>query len=72
MKKTIVKIGLLLLGIAVFYGVENKETTGFSALVLDNIDALAQEENGEEDVSCYGSGDIDCYGYKVEKRYVMR
>lgn len=71
MKKTIVKIGLLLLGIAVFYGVENKEATGFSTLVLDNIDALAQEENGEN-TKCYGSGDIDCYGYKVKRKYILR
>ena len=67
MKKTIVKIGLLLLGIAVFYGVENKETTGFSALVLDNIDAWPKRRMGKKMLNVMVRGILTVMDIKLKK-----
>lgn len=35
-----------------------------SELVLDNIEALASNEG--TDGYCFGSGEVDCYGYLVK------
>lgn len=36
-------------------------------LAFDNIEALASGESGN--FRCYGTGDVDCHGYKVDKMY---
>lgn len=36
-------------------------------LAFDNIEALASGE-GSGNMKCYGVGDIDCLGYKVEEK----
>ena len=65
MKKKISK--LLFIGVAVvsclFFTAE--ENNRVETLLFDNIEALA---SGEHEVMyrCYNSGDIDCYGHKVE------
>ena len=58
---------LLFIGIAVvsclFFTA--KENNRVETLLFDNIEALA---SGEEEViyRCYNSGDVDCYGHKVD------
>ena len=36
-------------------------------LAFDNIEALASGESSA--YRCYGIGDVDCHGYKVDKMY---
>ena len=35
----------------------------FVDLAIDNVEALAGEEDG--DLNCTGKGSVDCHGYKV-------
>jgi hypothetical protein len=37
-------------------------------LAFENVEALAQGENGSL-VVCFGFGEVDCYGAKVEVKY---
>ncbi len=68
MKKNKIKIGLVLLCLSgcFFFSMEKKQLTD---LTLKNIEALAQGEGPTENYYCIGSGDIDCYGDKVEDMY---
>ncbi|MDR1745833.1 MAG: NVEALA domain-containing protein [Tannerella sp.] len=39
-----------------------------SQLALDNIEALAEDENPpNQNVFCFGTGTVNCYGYMVEQ-----
>lgn len=71
MKKSCIKFVVIailgLIGISIFSIDTN--TKQLTELVLENIEALAQSEGPNENVICFGSGDIDCYGYKVEDMY---
>ena len=64
---------LLFMAVAVMslYGyvsfVEYTGSAGMSELMLENVEALAQGEGGND--VCYGSGDIDCHGMKVWVKY---
>ena len=42
-----------------------EEKNSVETLLFDNIEALAQKEGGDF-YRCYGWGEIDCYGLKVE------
>lgn len=71
MKKNIIKLGLVsicLIGSIYFYLLSNSDKNIISNLALANTEALA---NGEynENFDCIGYGDIDCYGYKVARKY---
>ena len=65
MKKKISK--LLFIGVAVvsclFFAAE--ENNRVETLLFDNIEALASGEE-ESRYRCYNSGEVDCYGHKVE------
>lgn len=54
---------------------QKKEKTTFGSLALDNIEALAggEIEEGEQKISCWGTGDLICplMGEKVED-YIIR
>ena len=62
MKSKIIIIGLTLLSGA-FIGLKSTFNTSvdeYNALLLENIEALAQEENEIEKVICLGNGSIYC------------
>ena len=66
MKKKISK--LLFIGgviIASFYFLTEENNT-VETLLFANIEALASGEGGGSAYRCYGWGNIDCYGNKVE------
>ncbi|MBC5645059.1 NVEALA domain-containing protein [Parabacteroides segnis] len=72
MKKTI-KTGFILLSLfgAWYFSHINSEKKSMEDLVLENIEALAWDENGlpDENFQCYNWGEVDCYGDKVEVKY---
>lgn len=66
MKKRISKllfIGVFIIGCLYSF---TEEKQNVETLLFDNIEALASGEGGGGTYHCYGAGDIDCYGYKVE------
>lgn len=68
MKKTVKISGILscLLVGALFVITPKKDV---SDLVLENVEALAHDEiKDESSVHCYGDGEVDCYGIKVEMK----
>lgn len=62
MKSKIIIIGLALLsGVAInLRSLFNDPVDEYNALLLENIEALAQEENEIEKVICLGNGSIYC------------
>lgn len=64
--KTLVKL-ILAAGClaAIAYFSNDREANKLNQLASQNIEALAQGENGGN-VYCYYSGSVDCRGYKVE------
>lgn len=68
MKKTILKLTLAICLVVTSYYLYLQKNNGFNDLVIKNIEALAEDEYHEEDVYCYGTGSIDCYGDKVEMK----
>ena len=61
------KISLLVFIISVTTGsfcFLTEEKNSVETLLFDNIEALAQGE--ESTYRCYGWGEVDCYGHKVE------
>lgn len=72
MKKNIIKLGFVsvcLLGSLYFYSTSNSEKSLLNDLTFKNIDALASGEDQGVNFDCIGRGDIDCYGYKVARKY---
>lgn len=72
MKKNIIKLGLVslcLMGGIYFYHSSDTEKSIINNLTLTNIEALASGEDFNENFNCIGYGDIDCYGYKVARKY---
>ena len=66
MKKKIIKllfIGAVIVG-SLYSFTEEKNTV--ETLLFDNIEALASGEGGGTTYHCYGVGEVDCYGYRVE------
>ena len=72
MKKTI-KTGLILLSLfsAWYFGHTTSDKNPMNELMFKNVEALANNENGQSDknYSCVGTGEIDCYGDKVDTKY---
>lgn len=70
MKKKIIKLGLIslsLIGGIYLYSTDlNKDN--LNDLAFENIEAIAAGEAGGN-FNCYGYGDIDCHGYRVERMY---
>lgn len=70
MKKKIIKLGLIslsLIGGIYLYSTDlNKDN--LNDLAFENIEAIAAGEAGGN-YKCFGYGDIDCHGYRVEKMY---
>lgn len=61
------KLKFIIIGLAFFSGTTislrslfNDPVDEYKVLLLENIEALAQEETGVEDVDCRGNGSIDC------------
>lgn len=70
MKKKIIKLGLVSLCLlGGIYFTYNSEKSLLNDLALKNIEALAGGEYPTENYRCFGRGDIDCHGYKVERAY---
>ena len=66
MKKKIVKL-LFIVSVMIssfFYLSEQRESV--ETLLFNNIEALASGEGDGSMYNCYGWGEIDCYGNKVE------
>ncbi|MEA4808417.1 hypothetical protein SDC9_61987 [bioreactor metagenome] len=71
MKRKTIKSGIALLcllgGIYFYYTQSDKSV--LSDLAFENIEALAlPEEDPNENYRCYGWGDIECHGDKVERK----
>ena len=69
MKRNVIKLfvlGLLLCGLCYSYSLKKSgnASLNMSELTLRNMEALANDEN--TDYTCWGIGDIDCYGVKVK------
>lgn len=65
-KKIQVLVGIILCALTLGYIHQNKsKEVVLSSLSLENIEALAHGEV-DENYHCYGYGEIDCYGAKVE------
>lgn len=72
MKRKIIETVVVLLCLSVgfcFYAYLYEEKS-MKDLALENIDALATPEGyPSENFCCYGQGDIDCHGVKVEMKF---
>ncbi|MCL3852745.1 MULTISPECIES: NVEALA domain-containing protein [Parabacteroides] len=73
MKRKTIKSGITLLclfGGMYFYSTHQSEKKVLSDLAFENIEALAlSEEDPDENFKCYGWGDVECHGKKVEVKY---
>lgn len=69
MKKKVLAVVIVLvcLGGVACIKTLSASSVGLPQLALDNIEALASGEN--DTYRCYGTGDVDCHGYKVDKMY---
>ena len=71
MKRKTIKSGIIfrcLLGGIYFYSTQSPKNV-INDLAFENIEALAlPEEDPEENFKCYGWGDIECHGKKVERK----
>ncbi len=67
MKRTLLKFLTGIVCLTGIYFCAQTEKENLTDLALDNIEALAQNEN--TNFLCYGEGDIDCNGIKVKTRY---
>lgn len=69
MKKRVLAVVIILVCLGGVACIKTLSTSsvGLPQLAFDNIEALA---SGESDTyRCYGTGDVDCHGYKVDKMY---
>ena len=70
MKRKTIQSGialLCLLGGLYFYSIQSDKNV-LNDLAFENIEALAFEEGPNENFRCYGCGDIECHGIKVERK----
>lgn len=70
MKTKLSIISFLLIITAFVYSYSNSEKEGLDNLLLENIEALADEEY-DDTAKCYGRGSVDCPYTDVKVRYVM-
>lgn len=70
MKKKIIKLGLISLSLlgGIYIYSSNSDKENLNDLAFDNIEAIAAGESGGN-FMCFGYGDINCHGHKVEKMY---
>ena len=67
MKKNVRKLSLLVAVVIISaYCYLTKEKDTVEALLFDNIEALASGEGGSSTYHCFGWGNVNCYGNKVE------
>lgn len=71
MKRKTIQSGialLCLLGGMYFYSTQSDKNV-LNDLAFENIEALASiEDDPNENYWCYGRGDIECHGRKVERK----
>lgn len=70
MKRKTIQSGialLCLLGGMYFYSTQSDKNV-LNDLAFENIEALALEEGPNENFVCFGWGDIECHGRKVERK----
>lgn len=70
MKRKTIQSGIALLcslGGLYFYPIQSDKNV-LTDLAFENIEALAFEEGPNENFMCYGWGDIECHGIKVERK----
>ena len=68
MKKLKIVVVFLSLFAAWYFGYSAIEKNPINESMLVNIEALAHDESSGN-YDCFGYGEIDCYGDKVEARY---
>ena len=68
MKKTILKLPLVICLITASCYLYLQKDNDLNNLVIKNIEALAEDEYYEEDVYCYGIGSVDCYAVHLRSR----
>lgn len=68
MKKNISKGVIALFCLGSIYFFNTPDTTPTNQLAFENVEALAQGEGPTENYRCYGTGSIDCHGYKVDEK----
>lgn len=70
MKRAVLKTLLISCSIIVagyIFGIHHRAEVKYNDLMLNNIDALATGEDGEDDsILCVGTGSVYCRGYWVE------
>lgn len=67
--KQLFKITFLLACVASAFYLGTSENKEVHDLAINNIEALAREEGSSGSVHCFGSGSVDCLGYKVSYRF---
>lgn len=71
--KNIIKTGLVLSSLfgAWYFSHTTSQNNLINDLAFENIEALAwdAENPPTENFKCYGWGEVDCYGIKVEVKY---
>jgi hypothetical protein len=65
MKKKISKLLFIAVVMVSCFYFFSEERNSVETLLFDNVEALASGEGGGG-YRCYNSGDIDCYGHKVD------
>lgn len=68
MKRRIL-FAIVLMGIGgIYLFTQKSQVQSLTDLALTNIEALAQGEGGAENYYCINHGDIECNGYKAERK----
>lgn len=67
MKKRLIKGTIAISFLICIYFFNTPKENPVHYFALENIEALAQGEG--ENIRCYGTGSVDCRGFKVEKVY---
>lgn len=67
MKNKVSKVLLCILCVCGMFYANKSAQTEITDLAFENIEALAGGE-GSGNWRCYGYGDIECHGYKVDEK----
>lgn len=68
--KKIIKITIVAASLLIGCLLITDQKEDLSYLMFENVEALAEGELPDFSVNCYGHGEVDCYGYKVEVKIV--
>lgn len=71
MEKKVLFIGLFLIAVVAVSVQSYSEKNKLGDLILENIDALASDDEWGENVECWGSGSVDCPITHVKVKFVM-